>query len=215
MRAFRFGDRELGYAINPGERAVEIPIARLWYARHDVATIVEVGAVTPYWLRDGMIHDTWTTQPVAAVPHRVIDPSDPYPLAEKTDVLDADLEGAAVLCISTLEHVGVGEYPGAVNRLRAGMALDRIIEQATGYFVTWPTGIHPELDAHGKALIESGGATGFQLEQNGPGAYRVRRSWDWRIPYGSPDDDLPYGCGVVFLTDDMELLAMAEATPCE
>jgi len=51
--------------------------------------------------------------------------------------------------------------------------------------------------------------TGFQFEQHAPHEYRLRRDFDWTLPYGAPSDPLPYGRGVVFLTNDATLLAFA------
>lgn len=214
---FAFGNGRYDYARNEGERAVEIPIARLFYERHGRDPLfVEVGAVTPYWwsYATHAILDDWTTAPVGEVPHRVVDPHDDYPLAERVDVLDLDLAGRIVLSISTIEHVGMGDYGDRpIQPHMAAVALRRLVEGSAIYLVTWPTGHNRALDEAAAGFVEWGLARGFQYEQHEPHEYRIRDGWDWNLPYGAPSSMLPYGRGVVFLTNDPELLAAAEKTP--
>lgn len=73
------------------ERTVELPIADRWLHAVDLANVVEIGAVTPYY---------WPGR-IA----RVIDPADNR-ATEKASLFDVDFAGRDVLSISTIEHVG-------------------------------------------------------------------------------------------------------------
>lgn len=211
---FRFGPYELPYAWNEGERAVEIPIARLFYERHGAREdFVEVGAVTPYWWEIDKVVNWWRTEPVARVPHRVVDPFDAYERAERVQAQDLDVRGLAVLSVSTLEHVGLGHYGGAYVPEHAIAAFDRIRADAAAYLVTWAVGQHPVLDQHAERLAAAGQLQGFAFEQTAPHEYRQRDGWCFSCGYGFGGEGLPYGRDIVFATNDAALLALAEATP--
>jgi hypothetical protein len=116
------------------ERTIELALADEWLARQPAERVVEVGAVTPYY---------WPGRVKT-----VIDPADAHPLVtDRAEIADADLRGKAVLCISTLEHVGSGEYglpadPAALHR-----AIDKLASEADSFLVTIPVGYTPQVDA--------------------------------------------------------------------
>tara|TARA_B100000683_G_scaffold275786_2_gene327665 strand:- start:1316 stop:2512 length:1197 start_codon:yes stop_codon:yes gene_type:complete len=113
------------------ERTVEIPLALDFIADHP--DYVEVGAVMPYY---GHKADT------------VIDPFDP----EATDsrrLAECDLTGKNVLCISTLEHIGLDEYGNEnLNTHESYEGFYQIITQAENYLITVPIGYNQDLDGN-------------------------------------------------------------------
>lgn len=197
---FLFRGKELSYAQNPGERAVEIPIVAEWY-REQTTPVVEVGAVLPYWYRDGGIQLQSTRDP-GEVPHRVLDPFDAYEKAERVDAVGFDFTGLTVLSISTLEHIGVDEshYSGSGAQKHrpeeAAETLHSIIVDSSHYCLTWPVGFNRELD---KAAQKSN-APRIMLHQLAPRVYEVGKE-DWDKQYGSP---YSYANAVVVMSDWLE-----------
>lgn len=77
------------------ERCLEIAIAKIWLKKN-AKNIIEIGAVTLYYFK--IIHD-------------VCDPADSHQNVNlKTSMFDIDLVGKNVLSISTIEHIGIGDY---------------------------------------------------------------------------------------------------------
>ncbi|MDY3556689.1 hypothetical protein R5W24_005859 [Gemmata sp. JC717] len=144
IRAFTAGGAEVpffyhhhncgGHAATATERTIELALADRWLDHVPEDKLVEVGAVTPYY---------WPGRV-----RRVVDPTDPHPrVTERASILDLDMSGAAVLCMSTLEHVGSGEYglppdPAALRR-----AVDKLFAEAAAFLVTIPVGYTPYADA--------------------------------------------------------------------
>lgn len=141
------------------ERAVEIPIARLWIAEHGID--LEVGNVLGHYGHTG---------------HRVVDRYEPG--AENIDVFDIHEPARSVVSISTLEHVRWDEPDrdpwGAVA------ALEHLQHLADQLLVTIPMGHHPLLDEH---LLGGAGATSaVTLVRVGDG-WKQTDELEWR-PYG-------------------------------
>jgi len=114
------------------ERAIELALADDWLQnRFDVC---EVGAVTPYY---------W--------PGRVkiiIDPYDSNTLVtDRVSLFERSYIGLDVLSISTIEHVGTGDY-GLSPHESAIEALELIIKQARTFLLTIPLGYNKLLDAY-------------------------------------------------------------------
>jgi hypothetical protein len=140
---FRFGGRDYPFLLhhyNCGprpatntERTVELPLADRWLDKAPADTVVEVGAVTPYYW-PGRVRD-------------VVDPADPHPgVTRRASLLDLDLTGRAVLCVSTLEHVGSGDYGQAPDPDLARRAVDKLLAEAAAFLVTGPSGYNPVFD---------------------------------------------------------------------
>lgn len=194
-------------AVNEGERAVEIPLVReflrgvtegRWPAP---ATIVELGAVTPYWFKPGDGIQLVESAP-RGVPWPVYDLYDAYPAALQQDICTAPIRGHAVITISTLEHIGMGHYGGNAEQRKpedAATLLHRILDEAPVYFITWPLGINPALDAAGIVRAARGTPTVI-VEQVENHVYVPRapspRTWDLR--YNEPH---PYSNGTVVMSN--------------
>jgi hypothetical protein len=141
--SFRFGNREYKYffhrhncGFHPAhatERCVELALADCWLAANANDDVVEIGAVTPYY---------W--------PGRVrivVDPADDSSyVTMRQSVLDVDLSGAVALCISTLEHVGSGEYGQPSNSQLTCEAFEKVLSEPKALFVTIPLGYNPVMD---------------------------------------------------------------------
>jgi hypothetical protein len=204
---FLFRGKELSYAVNEGERAVEIPIVAEWYGDlKEPWDIVEVGAVTPYWYDPNVPYrralKVLPNADAAIVPHRVLDPYDPYIKAERVDAVGFDFTGLTVLSISTLEHIGVDEshYGGSGAQKHrpeeAAETLHSIIVNSSHYCLTWPVGFNRELD---KAAQKSN-APRIMLHQLAPKVYEVGKE-NWDKQYGSP---YSYANAVVVMSDWLE-----------
>lgn len=141
---FRFAGRDYPFFLHhyncgrhPGtatERTVELPLADAWLNRVPAEQLVEVGAVTPYY---------WPRRMA-----RVVDPADTHPqVTDRASILDLDLTGRAVLSLSTLEHVGSGEYglPPEPTALRR--AIDKLCAEAAAFLISMPAGYNPQTDA--------------------------------------------------------------------
>lgn len=120
------------------ERGLELSMAKdavdSWKMQMPNVPIVEVGAVTPYYF-PGMIKD-------------VLDAYDKHELVNlKMDLLDYNFIGANVLSISTIEHVGTGDYQ-LEKKKDAVFALKKILDECEHCFITWGMGYNKVLDLY-------------------------------------------------------------------
>ncbi|MDB5311372.1 MAG: hypothetical protein JWO38_5574 [Gemmataceae bacterium] len=186
------------------ERMVELALADRWLSRASPTEVVEVGAVTPYY---------WPGRV-----GRVVDPTDPHPqVSDRTSILDLDMTGRAVLCLSTLEHVGSGEYglppdPAALRR-----AVDKLFAEARAFLVTIPAGYTPHADQMAfEAPLPADVAARFLVRSPSPPYWReVSDPTAARRPYGphvrAPGD--PLGASGLVVWERGGYLGGAEAGP--
>ena len=118
------------------ERAIEVPLA-IDFLSHCVKddSVVELGCVLPYYI---LKHQN----------HVVYDLADHHPDNVRMDIrlLTADELSGNVISISTLEHIGTGEYGIETGDVSAVDVLKRILANAKSYFITFPLGCNPSLD---------------------------------------------------------------------
>lgn len=119
------------------ERGFELALARdvvgAWKSSGE-QSIIEVGAVTPYYF-PGMIKD-------------ILDAYDSHELVNyKMDLLDYDFTGKNVLSISTIEHVGTGDY-NLEKKEDAVFALNKLLKESKHCLITWPIGYNKKLDKY-------------------------------------------------------------------
>ncbi len=115
------------------ERCVEMALADRWLNDPKRTNVIEIGAVTPYY---------WPKRVES-----VVDPGDDHPLVtSKTSMMDLDLVGRHVLAISTLEHVGSGEYGQPPQPDEVMSAFRKLFREAEAFLVTVPLGYNPTLD---------------------------------------------------------------------
>lgn len=173
MPTFSIGNIELEYLYhqyNCGtgrhrtERTIEIPIALYWLDR--INTPIEVGAVLPYY-KNNLIHD-------------VIDPVDPKATIKKS-LFDCDLRDKDVISVSTIEHVGTGEYSYSENGVNASLAFDYISRDSDKYIITFPYGCSNILD---KRLVENGFNCNVYMLSRQKNEEWVQVNYKGLLPYG-------------------------------
>ena len=117
------------------ERTVEVPLGihALQLLRQDSLPIYELGAVLPYYIGE-------------AAHHTIVDYYDPWRTCIKQDVSTLDFSGKNVLSISTIEHIGTPDYGNKnLNDKLAFEVMNKIYQQSIKYFVTFPLGLHMQL----------------------------------------------------------------------
>ena len=113
------------------ERSIEVAMAKEWISQHD-DKLIEIGAVTPYYY-PGIIND-------------VVDPADTHCLVTiHKSIFDVDLTDRNVLCLSTVEHIGTGQY-GVGETKDAVMAIDKIMNESKHCLITTPIGENDKVD---------------------------------------------------------------------
>lgn len=118
------------------ERNIELPIA-FWFIENYDDNLVEIGEVTPFYRE--------AKHPIYDLSSDIAD--------RRRDVFDLNLTDKNVLSISTVEHVGFGDYGNTPEPHKAIKAIEHIISQARNFMITYPVGYNTELD---KDLMESG-----------------------------------------------------------
>ncbi len=154
------------------ERTVELALADYWL--RDVTDVYEVGAVTPYYWSDRV--------------KEIIDPADGHPrVTSRTSLFDHDFTGKNVLSISTVEHVGTGDY-GIAERKNPVDAITKIIIESTNCLITAPLGWNKTLDQY---LMDG------QYDENGYTVrFMTRASNDTWSPAERKNAYIQYGgCG--------------------
>ena len=115
------------------ERTVELALADYWLGQVHPKRLCEIGAVTPYY---------WPRR----VP-KVIDPTDPHRLVTiRRSLFAVSLRSRCILSISTLEHVGTGQYGLGVDPGSVLQAIDKIVTEAELFLLTVPVGCNRLLD---------------------------------------------------------------------
>ena len=116
------------------ERCLEITIAKIWLKKN-TKNIIEIGAVTPYYFK--IIHD-------------VCDHEDSHQnVNQKTSMFDIDLVGKNLLNISTIEHIGIGDYGVPINKNESALlALKKILNESRRCLVTFPIRANRELEEY-------------------------------------------------------------------
>jgi hypothetical protein len=153
-----------GHPLLATERTVELSIADQWLTAVGARSVLEIGAVTPYY---------WPYRVC-----RIVDPHDPHPLVtDRSSVEDIDLGGATVLSISTFEHFGSGDYGLPLDGSLIERSLRRLCEQAARFLVTMPLGYNPLADSCVlTAHLPSNVALTFMARQPGPPFWSVVES---------------------------------------
>ena len=114
------------------ERSVELALARE-YLKECRNSVVEVGAVTPYYFEDEKIQD-------------VIDPTDKHNrVSVRKSLFEYSFFGKNVLSISTVEHVGLNDY-GMREKYSAIDAIEKILVESESCLITAPLGYNETLD---------------------------------------------------------------------
>lgn len=112
------------------ERTIELPLAD-YFINRNKNNLIEIGAVSPYYFN---------------ISHKVVDLYDTHEKAVNIDAMNIDYTFMNVLSISTIEHVGNGDYKGEVSDKLAFELLLKIIKESNEYLLTIPLGYNKILD---------------------------------------------------------------------
>jgi len=156
---------------NRTERTVELSLADYWL--NHVSDVYEVGAVTPYY---------WPNRVKA-----VIDPADSHgAVTSRTSLFENDFTGKNVLSISTVEHVGTGQY-GISESKNSIDAIIKLLNESNQCLITAPLGWNTILD---KYLLDG------EYEQTGyTFRFMIRQSDDTWVPAERKNAYIRYGGG--------------------
>ncbi len=114
------------------ERSVELALG-CEYINNCGGEIIEIGAVTPYYFTSDKIES-------------IVDPTDEHNKVDKRiSLFDVDLTNKNVISISTVEHIGMGDY-GFEEDNNSVNAINKIISEAKSYYVSFPVGYNKILD---------------------------------------------------------------------
>lgn len=117
------------------ERKIEMPLAFWFIENHQ--DVVEIGEVTPFYREPN---------------HPVYDLSS-HIKERKRDLFKVDLSDKNVVSVSTVEHVGFGDYGNSPEPHLAIEAITYIKRKAKNYLITFPIGYNRELE---NDLVQSG-----------------------------------------------------------
>jgi hypothetical protein len=120
------------------ERCVEIPLG-LKYIDFVEGDLIEVGAVTPYYIKSN---------------HDCLDPTDKKANIKKL-AENYDFTKKNVLSISTLEHIGVGDYKLKKETNLAYEVTLKIYKESKTCLIGWPIGYNYNLDKTVKENIDN------------------------------------------------------------
>lgn len=113
------------------ERKAEMPLAA-WFLEQFDHDVIEIGEVCPCEIGD--------------VKHTVYDYGPAKETTIRMDASDVDYTGKNVLSISTIEHVGNGDYGYAREDKKAINLLKKMIDQSNNYLITFPIGYNREFE---------------------------------------------------------------------
>jgi len=116
------------------ERCVEIPVALRFLDLFSNDDFIEVGAVLPYYIKST---------------HPVIDPVDKASTI-KDYAENLDFSNKSVLSISTIEHIGRGDYNIKSQNNLAQEVLKKIYNASKSCLISWAIGYNKPLDSYVK-----------------------------------------------------------------
>lgn len=149
-----FDPRKIHPQLAANERGIELAFAQE-YITHFNGNVVEVGAVTPYYLND--------------ILHPVVDPFDAWPRCIKEDAEKYDFSGQNVLCISTVEHFGRGDYGNTdIDPQKAERFLQKLIKETNSFLITWPVASNKELDQYTNSNLKEFASIYHRIWYNPP-----------------------------------------------
>ena len=121
---------------NSNERRVELPIS-FWFIENYSENLIEIGEVSPFYREPN---------------HTVYDLVNQHGKTIVKDVMDVDYTGANVVSVSTIEHVGHGDYGHAKEEGKAWKLFEKIRKESKNYLISFPVGYNLSLE---KTLTEN------------------------------------------------------------
>ncbi len=116
------------------ERCVEIPVALRFLDLFKDSDFIEIGAVLPYYIKSN---------------HPVVDPIDRRSTI-KEYAENVDFSNKSVLSISTIEHIGRGDYHMQKVDGLAQEVLSKIYNTSKACLISWAVGYNKPLDSYVK-----------------------------------------------------------------
>jgi len=116
------------------ERCIEVPIGIRFLNLFREDNLIEVGAVLPHYVKSN---------------HDCIDPVDPI-ASKKEYAENINYTDSSVLSISTIEHIGHGDYGLPKKENQAQEVLLKIYKQSSKCLISWPVGYNRDLDSYVK-----------------------------------------------------------------
>ena len=143
------------------ERIVELRLAFNWYEKlvdfGHKNNIVEIGNVMGFYgYCEHKCIDKFAINAVRASPD-ASDGLSPAGEVMLVDALDEDLTGKDIVCVSTIEHIGMAEYenPTPNDGKDAIVLLDKIVNEAQSYFISFGPNHNSTLDDYVKSNISN------------------------------------------------------------
>jgi hypothetical protein len=119
--------------VDATERTVELALADTWLSSKEPNSVIEVGAVTPYYWPERI--------------SSIADPVDSHPcVTDRSPLESLSISCLNVLCISTLEHIGTGDYGLMPNSRLLSECLLKLATESASALITIPAGYNQALD---------------------------------------------------------------------
>jgi hypothetical protein len=126
----KYGDWGGYNSPHSNERKVELPIV-FWFVEKYKDNLIELGEVSCFY-RDAN--------------HPIYDLRSEKPTTTVMDICDVDYEGKNVVSVSTIEHVGNGDYGYPKDPEKVLNLLQKIMKQSKNYLLTFPVGFNRKLE---------------------------------------------------------------------
>jgi hypothetical protein len=194
MNGFKFRGIDLPYytitTTLPGtvnnERKAEIPLLKHFFDRfYKDEDFMEVGAVSNhyfYWTPDNQ--------------RKIYDATERFVIKALAE--DLTYTNMKVLSISTIEHIGTGEYNLAANPYRCITVLNKMLE-AKVFLITFPIGANPLLDTYVEhVVLRFNPAIVSTISRSADETWTQDENVKMDYKYNSP---LPCGNGICVITN--------------
>lgn len=161
------------------ERKAELPIA-FWFISEHGDDLIEIGEVTDFYV---------------PAKHVVYDLTTERASTTKMDARQVDYCNKNVLSISSIEHIGFGDYGLPAEPHAAIRVLERITKDSKNHLCTWPVGYNAELDSD----LMGSGIPYSVLERDAENRWQAVDHGDLSLyRYDHPH---PYGNAIVVVTN--------------
>lgn len=164
---------------NNNERKVELPVA-FWFIKEYGDNLIEIGEVTSFYQEPK---------------HTVYDLRNEKGTTIIKDAIEVDYTGCNVVSVSTIEHVGNGDYGHASEDDKAWKLYQKIKEESSNYLISFPIGYNRVLEN----ILTDNNVECIIMERD------VNNNWTTSV--GKTFSDFAYnspyfaGNGVCFLTN--------------
>jgi hypothetical protein len=122
----KYGDWGPYNSPNNNERKAELPIM-FWFMESYSDNLIEIGEVSDFY---------------RPAEHTIYDLVNQRETTIVMDAFDIDYTGKNVISVSTIEHVGFGDYGHNKEEGKAIRLLKKIMSQAKNYLITFPIGFN-------------------------------------------------------------------------